>query len=154
MTQQKISNLAAHIKNYIGKGLLAATLALSGCGVQQPQVNDCVYINRVQYDAHGRDNQNLNDEFVVLENGCNREIDITGWSVRDEDGNQYTFPSRTMDIERIVCLRSGAGFDSSHNAYWRSNGRPIWNNDKDTAYLFNELGTLVQKYAYDNRERR
>ena len=150
MLEKLLPTLRAHI----GKGALAATLALSGCGVQQPAVNDCVYIARVQYDAHGRDNQNLNDEYVVLANGCDEEVDITGWSVRDEDANQYTFPARTLDVKREVCLRSGMDVDSVHNAYSRSNGRPIWNNDKDTAYVFNELGTLVQKYAYDNRERK
>lgn len=159
MAQQQISGIAARIGKQIGTsigtGLLAATLALSGCGAEyKPTTNPCITLEDLHIDAYGRDNQFLNGEYLLLGNSCNTPLPLAGWSVEDDDGNHYNFPSRELQPTGHVCLRSGSGVDSAHNLYWKSNGRPIWNNDKDTVRVFDKVGNLMLEYAYDFRERR
>lgn len=150
MLEKLVPTLRAHI----GKGMLAATLALSGCGVAYKTVDPCITLEDIHADAYGRDNQFLNGEYVIFGNACTTSLPLAGWSVEDDDGNNYTFPARELQPEHHVCLRSGSGIDSAHDLYWKSNGRPIWNNDKDTVRVFDKAGEMVLEYAYDFRERR
>jgi hypothetical protein len=141
------------IKTITRNAVLAMTLA--GCvGNYYPTVDDCVGIKELHYDSSGRDNQNLNGEYVIFKNYCeDADVHMTDWEVQDNDGNQYIFPQHMLGPSNEVCLRSGTGQDSAHNVHWGSKGRPIWNNDTDTLYLFNELGGLVLEHHYDNRTR-
>ncbi len=133
----------------------AIVAAITGCvgGDYGPTIDECVGVQELHYDAYGRDNQNLNGEYVIFKNLCNINVPIHEWSVADEDNNKYTFPERTMKPGNRICLRSGSGQDTAHNLHWNSKGRPIWNNDRDTLYLHNELGGLVLEVSYDNTTR-
>lgn len=148
--EQTVSSLAAHMR----KGILAAALAIGACGTEYKTVDSCISIDEIHADAVRRDNQNLNDEYVVFSNACTTPLSLAGWSIEDADGNRYAFPQRELPSGQEVCLRSGSGVDSAHNVYWRSNGRPIWNNDKDTVYVFDNTGALVVEESYDFRERK
>lgn len=154
MLEKVLQPLRAHIGTYIGKGVLAATLALSGCGAAYKTVDPCITLEDIHSDAPGRDNQFLNGEYVVFGNACGTPLSLTDWTVEDDDGNQYQFPQRVLEPAGQVCLRSGKGVDSVHDLYWKSNGRPIWNNDRDTVRVFDKAGELMLEYAYDFRERR
>ncbi len=141
------------IKNVLNATRTTLFAALLGaCGVEyRTAPAPCVQVDHISYDAPGRDNQNLNGEYAVFVNSCVEPVNVGGWSVEDEQLNHYDFPSRTLLPDQEVCLRSGSGVDNAHNLYWRSSGRPIWNNDKDTLRLFDDLGRLVLEYNYDNR---
>lgn len=149
MLEKLLPTLRAHL----GKGIVAATLALSGCGAAY-KIDPCITLDEIHADAYGRDNQFLNGEYIVFGNACDTPLPLVGWSVEDDDGNQYAFPPRELEPASHVCLRSGSGVDSAHNLYWKSNGKPIWNNDKDTVRVFDQVGELALEYAYDFRERR
>ncbi len=49
-------------------------------------------------------------------------------------------------------MHTGKGRNTSTDRYW---GRTayVWNNDKDTAYVYNRYGTLIDKCSYNNRSR-
>lgn len=105
-----------------------------------------VYISYVHYNAAGNDWYNLNDEYVVFKNGGNAAT-LTGWTVSDEYGHEYTFLSFTLSAYATVTLYTGSGSDTSTKLYWGSDS-PIWNNDGDTVYLRDSSGALVDSYSW------
>ena len=60
----------------------------------------------------------------------------------DEAEHTYTFPSFTLEAGDTVTLYTEEGNDSASELYWGS-GRPIWNNDGDTASLYDINGGIV-----------
>jgi endonuclease YncB( thermonuclease family) len=107
-----------------------------------------IAVQTVQEDAQGDEYDNLNDEYVVFENPENASIDLTGYTVEDEAGKEYTFPDGfTLGAGETVTLHSGSGTDTSTDLYWGS-GSPIWNNSGDTVYVFDDSGTIVVEYPY------
>ena len=85
-------------------------------------------------------------EIVVIENTGDSSQDLTGWKVED-DGPKYTFTfpaGFSLEPGSLVKLISGeSGDNSNRTIYW--NGRTVWNNDGDTASLFNLSGELASK---------
>lgn len=106
-----------------------------------------VSISRIHEDAAGNDNDNLNDEYVVLENTGTTSIDVTGWTVSDESGKTYTFSSLTLSPGQTVTLHSGSGSDTNSDVYWGRSGA-VWNNGGDTVSVTDSGGTSVATKAY------
>ena len=96
----------------------------------------------VQYNAKGDDRENLNGEFVILFNEGSTTIDLEDWSIKDDATHEYVFKAVELAAEGSVTLYSGSGSDIKTEVYWNSK-TPIWNNNGDTAYLFNKEGDLV-----------
>jgi len=104
--------------------------------------NATVVISTVNYDAPGNDRDNLNGEYVVIKNIGEVDVDMTGWILKDEANHQYKFPTFTLKVGSTVTVYTGSGTNTETELYWGS-GAPIWNNDGDTAYLYNKNGDLV-----------
>jgi len=107
-------------------------------------------ISYVHYDAEGDDRYNLNDEYVVITNNGDISIDMTGYTLWDDSGywTPYSFPDGfTLDSGAQVTVYTGSGTDISTELYW-GRGSPIWNNDGDTAYLYNNIDNLVDSYSW------
>ncbi|MCL0044562.1 lamin tail domain-containing protein [Dehalococcoidia bacterium] len=85
-------------------------------------------------------------EIVVIENTGDASQDLTGWKVED-NGPKYTFNfpvSFSLEPGSSVKLISGeSGNDSNKTIYW--SGRVVWNNDGDTASLFDPSGQLMSE---------
>ena len=103
-----------------------------------------VVIYHVHYDAEGNDNENLNDEYVVIKNLGDTAVDLTGWTLRDEAGHTFTFPRFTLDAGATVTVHTGSGINTETHLYW-GKSRAVWNNDHDTAYLYDSHGNLIDK---------
>lgn len=101
----------------------------------------------VHYDAAGNDWHNLNDEYVVITNKGGAAVNLGGWSLRDEAGHVYTFPDFTLQPSQSVTVHTGCGTDTATDLYWCS-WTPVWNNDGDTAYLYDADGNLVDSYSW------
>ncbi|RLI75822.1 nuclease, partial [Archaeoglobales archaeon] len=116
---------------------------LWSCLISTSTTPTAVVIKTVHYDACGdkSDSKCLNDEYVVLENRGG-SINMQGWSLSDEANHRYTFPYFILEQGNAVVIHTGYGTDSQTDLYWGS-GKPIWNNDHDTAYLFDSTGKLV-----------
>jgi competence protein ComEC len=85
----------------------------------------------------------LKDEWVKITNRGSSPVSLTGWKIEDDGSKHtYTFPSCTLDSQTTATLYTGEGADTATELYWGS-GSPIWNNDGDTAYLFDDSGNLV-----------
>jgi competence protein ComEC len=105
-------------------------------------------VEDINADAAGDDRENLNDEYVVLSNTGSESLDLSGWTVRDEAGQEYTFPDGfTLDPGARVTLHTGSGADTATDLYWGS-GTPIWNNAGDTVIITNPQGEDILRETY------
>jgi len=109
-----------------------------------PQASTGVIISYVNYNPPGDDRKNLNGEYVVIENKGSKDVDLTGWILEDESNHQYIFPSFILKAGSTVTVHTGSGTNTETELYWGS-GSPLWNNDGDTAYLYNKGGELIDK---------
>ncbi len=89
------------------------------------------------------------DEWVRIENQGAAGQDMFGWTLRDEADHVYYFPSTTLGPGESVRIHSGpdAPPDSPPTDY-RWTTQYIWNNDGDTAYLYDNVSRLVDTYTY------
>ena len=119
-----------------------------GCLWVASEHKDCFSISEFQFDASGDDNDNLNEEFVVIKNSCENEIDMTSWTVKDESAsNMYTFSAFTFSADSEFTLFSGKGVDSATELYW-GRTQAVWNNDADTLFLRDTDGNLALAESY------
>ena len=85
-------------------------------------------------------------EIVVIENIGDSPQDMTGWRIED-DGPKYTFDFSggfSLEPGSSVELISGeSGDDTDKTIFW--NNRTVWNNDGDTASLFDSSGQLASE---------
>jgi len=88
---------------------------------------------------------NLQDEWVQISNTGSPPVSLNGWKIEDE-GNKhtYTFQSYTLKAGTTVTVFTGKGTNSATELYWQLDN-PIWNNDGDTAYLYDDSGKLISK---------
>jgi len=109
-----------------------------------------VVIVKVHYDAGGpsvRDTEVLNDGYVVLKNEGSSGMNLEGWMIMDKAGHAYKFPPVILQPGQEIVLHTGKGVNTAHDLYWGS-GRAIWNNDHDTAYLYDSQGELVDQFSW------
>ncbi|MEM4725085.1 MAG: lamin tail domain-containing protein, partial [Candidatus Hadarchaeum sp.] len=100
-----------------------------------------------QFDAPGNDHDNLNEEYVCLENPGSVAVDMSSWHVKDEHGYTYTFPVFTLVAGARVRLHTGCGTNTATDLYWCHSGA-IWNNQGDTVFLYDSAWALVDSYTY------
>ncbi len=80
-------------------------------------------------------------ETVLFTTTCTA-LNQTEWYLKDESRKIYKF---TTPFEKIT-LHSGSGTDNTTDRYWGTT--EVWNNDRDTAYVFDERDQLVSTYMY------
>ena len=101
----------------------------------------------VHADAEGNDRQNLNDEFIVIENQSQNPIDLNGGTVSDTAKHRYLFANFTLGAKAQVTLRTGLGKLTEEELYWGSR-TPIWNNEGDTILIRNAENDLMLSHVY------
>ncbi len=92
------------------------------------------------------DNSEGNGEFIEIFNTRDDLVDISGWTIEDSVGVSYEFSSNA-EIESNDGIRVYTNHsEAEHNwDYWR----PIWSQDGDTAYLYNDEDDLVAEESYN-----
>lgn len=101
-----------------------------------------VYISALYVGARG---EQPNQEYVKITNSGKTSVNLKGWKIKDKGAKHtYTFSSYTLKSKATVTLRSGKGRNSGSTLYWNKYSF-IWNNNGDTAYLYNAQGKLVSK---------
>ncbi|HQN49239.1 MAG TPA: lamin tail domain-containing protein [Caldisericia bacterium] len=104
-------------------------------------------IININYDAEGNDNENLNDEWVEIKNVEIMPVNMKNFTLKDKANHIFTFPEFILNSNEIVKVYSGCGENNLTSLYWCSFGA-IWNNDTDTAYLYDSNGNLIDTYNY------
>lgn len=89
-------------------------------------------------------------EYVALENQGTSAAAMDAWTVKDEVGATYSFPSGfTLAAGATVKVYTGSGSDTASELYW-GRGQAVWNNSGgDTAYLLDAAGVLVDEWSYN-----
>ena len=108
-----------------------------------------VKIKTIHYDACGDadDRECLNDEYVVLENTGSVAVNMQGWILKDEANHRFEFPYFILNLGKTVTVHTGKGSNTATDLYW-NRGTAVWNNDHDTAYLYDSSGNLIDSYSY------
>jgi hypothetical protein len=86
-------------------------------------------------------------EYVIIENKGTEDVDMTDWTLKDLANHIFHFPSFVLEAGKTVTVHTGHGTNTETNLYW---GRSdyVWNNDHDTAYLYDADVNLIDSYSY------
>ncbi|MFC5220180.1 lamin tail domain-containing protein [Streptomyces coerulescens] len=137
--------------------LVTGTLAaLAAAPAQATEYSSALKIRGIQYDAPGRDSNNCrtgntDDEYLTIKNySSGTTVNLKGYVVKDKAGNRFTFTAtHYLQPGDYVKLRGGNGTDSdTKNVVYRDNCNFMWNNDKDTIYLYKPSGAGADSHAY------
>ncbi|WP_369192920.1 lamin tail domain-containing protein [Streptomyces djakartensis] len=136
-----------------------ALTALAAVPAQAAEYNSALKIRGIQYDAPGSDSNrcsggNTKDEYLTIKNySRSATVNLKGYVVKDATGNRFTFTaSHTLQPGDYVKLRGGHGTDSdTKNVVYRDNCNFMWNNDKDTIYVYKPSGSRADVHSYTER---
>jgi hypothetical protein len=77
---------------------------------------------------------------------------MTGWTLENGDGDTYSFPDGfTLTAGGTVRVHTGSGTDSSSDLYWGASTFR-WDNDADTAAVYDDGGSLVRETSWNLAE--
>jgi micrococcal nuclease len=109
-----------------------------------------VEVVEVRADAPGDDNENLAEEYVVVQNVGESTVDLSGWTVADAAGHAYAVPEgTTLEPGATLTIRTGRGTDEPDAGvvYWGRDGA-VWNNGGDTVTVRDATGATVTERSY------
>lgn len=112
----------------------------------------------VNWDAPGRDSENLNGEYVAVRNAGTSDVRLGGWWVRDTMLRRFVFPAGTvLRAGKTIYVHAGAGTNSATRFYWNQDG-PVFENATgapnyagDGGYLYDPDGDLRAWHQYPDR---
>ncbi|MFE6286501.1 lamin tail domain-containing protein [Streptomyces sp. NPDC057877] len=138
-------------------GVLAAVTATPA---QAAEYTSALKVKGIQYDAPGPDDNrcsggNTRAEYLTVKNySSSRTVNLKGYVVKDAAGNRYAFTANHyLQPGDYVKLRGGRGTDSdANNVVYRQNCNFMWNNDKDTIYLYKPSGARADVHSYTKRD--
>ncbi|WP_437041814.1 lamin tail domain-containing protein [Streptomyces angustmyceticus] len=140
--------------------LIAGALAcIVATPAQAAEYHSALKVRGVQYDAPGRDSHscssgNTDEEYLTIKNySTTATINLKGYVVKDATGNRFTFTAvHYLQPGDYVKLRGGHGTDSDQrNVVYRDNCNFLWNNDRDTIYLYKPSGSRSDVHSYTKR---
>lgn len=117
-----------------------------------PAPTRTVKINEVMYDPEGADAEG--EEWIELYNTGTEPVNLTGWTLGDEDGNWFIFPSFTLNPGAYVVIHYNAtntpADNTSTDLYTGVANQ--WTNTEDQVSLYNSSlhneTTIVDFVAY------
>ncbi len=104
-------------------------------------------IAEISSDPPGRDEEDLNGEWVKIVSTTDAAVDMAGFTLSDYAGHEYKFGELLLPGRSAVTVFTGSGTDTPSSLYWGSK-TPIWNNRGDTVYLKDADSELVDVYSY------
>ncbi len=76
---------------------------------------------------------------MTVTNGGSFPVSLDGWRLTDEGANHvYGFAETTLPAGGSVTIATGT---AAGDIKWKNDN--VWNNDGDTAYLYDSAGRLV-----------
>lgn len=106
-----------------------------------------VAIIEVLADPPGEDTKNLNGEWVLLRNVGKETVSLQGFLLKDQSNHRYEFPNITLQRNGELTIYTGKGTNTAETLYWGSD-EPIWNNNGDTAFLYDQSLHLVSSKSW------
>ncbi|KUK80215.1 MAG: Beta-lactamase domain protein [Petrotoga mobilis] len=95
-------------------------------------------------------NLDVSDEKVTICNNTDEDVDLTGWVLVSEVGNQkFNFPDGyVLRVGECVNILSGRNAIDEPPVNLKWTGVYIWNNDSDIAVLYDAEGTLISRLEF------
>ena len=91
----------------------------------------------------GASHQTPNQEYLKITNSGRDAVNLRGWKITDKiQKHTYVFPTYILKAKSTMTLKSGHGTNKATTLYWNKH-LFIWNNNGDTAYLYNAQGKLI-----------
>jgi hypothetical protein len=105
-------------------------------------------ITGIHADAAGDDRRNLNGEYALVRNTGAAAINLVGWKLSAGDrGQRFSLARYPLKKNATVRIHTGRGTTRAGHLYLGS-GRPIWNNDGDSATLIDPNNVALSRYRY------
>jgi endonuclease YncB( thermonuclease family) len=118
-------------------------------GMWSPSVPGCnpvdadVVVLNAEPDPPGRDEENLDQEYVVIGNAGTEPLELGGWQLRDEStGNRFVFDDRRLGPGDELVLVTGCGQDTDREVFWCSEF-PVWSNQGETVLVLAPDGAIA-----------
>jgi len=121
---------------------VSPTLVISATAT--PMTSGRVSIVAIHYDGTGNSEP---DEYIAFQNVDSFLIQIKGWTMRDDNGHVFTFPTFLMQPGQ-VCRVYTDEFHPDWCGFTYRNSFAIWNNESDCAFLRDRWGTPIDTYCY------
>ena len=86
----------------------------------------------------------LTSEIVVVKFEGEGQLNLSGWQLKDENGNTFSFPQITLYPNGAVQVHTATGTDTVIDLYWGI-GEAVWNSGEN-ARLFDSQGDLRAVY--------
>jgi len=67
----------------------------------------------------------LQNETVLIQNNDTTDLTLTGWTLKDNQGDTYTFPQVTIFPGGALRVHTGGGTDQASDLYWQLS-TPVW----------------------------
>jgi len=87
----------------------------------------------------------LNAEWVIVRNAGLEPINLSGWSLKDENRNVFTFPNLTLNTGGAVQIHTISGTNTVIDLYWGL-GDPVWSSGEE-AQLLDPSGNVRAVYT-------
>ena len=102
----------------------------------------------VHADAPGNDHANPNGEYAVIRNLTPDDRPIGGWSLCDRANHCFRFPAgAVLAAGGQLVVHTGAG-RADGTRYYMGRRQAVWNNNGDTATLYDDTGAIVVVFDY------
>ena len=88
---------------------------------------------------------NLDVEYVEIFNQSEGPVDLSGWQLKDENENTFTFPTLILNSEGSIKVLSKQGTNTVIELYWQADS-PIWQSG-ELANLTDAGGTSIATYS-------
>ncbi|MGW6900273.1 lamin tail domain-containing protein [Streptomyces sp. NPDC054919] len=142
-----------------GRHTAGTLAALTAVPAQGAEYSSALKVRGIQYDAPGPDSNkcssgNTREEYPTVKNySSTTTVNLKGYVVKDAAGNRFTFPANHYLQPGDYKLRGGNGTDSdAKNVVYRDNCNFMWNNDKDTIYLYKSSGARADVHSCTKSE--
>jgi len=83
-------------------------------------------------------------ETVTIQYKGDGELDLTGWRLKDADGNAFTFPSFKLFRNGAVQVHTTSGTNTAIDLYW-GRRQAVWQSG-ETALLTDASGNVLDAY--------
>lgn len=121
-----------------------------------------LHITSFHANGKGDDNEFVNGEYMRVCNVGATPVNLSSFSLTNASGKQWTLPDIELPLGHTVKIFSGRGAHQTDperqiEAYLGSS-KPVWDNDRDTATLYDANGNVVDQREHApknrNKERR
>ncbi len=87
------------------------------------------------------------DEYVAIANLENFPVEITGWTVRDQDDKVFTFPHYVLAPGQECWVYTNESHAEWCGFNW-GRSSPVWDNDGECGFLQEATGATIDDYCY------